>query len=300
MLRARPFDLCSGNGLRQGFPSAGRRQRRTTLATPEQLRDGWDKFAAGYDEAVTPFGMRVADDALGRIKVGSGMRFLDVAAGGGALSIPAARRGAKVLATDFSPVMVDRIRERARLEGLQDLDAKVMDGQALELADNTFDIVGSQMGIMMFPNRQRGFAELYRVAKPGGIAIVVVFGPIDAVEGFFLVFQAVQNSVPGFRPPSNSPLFSLGNPDRLRSEMAESGFREIRVETVDHGLEVESASHLWNLLASATPPIGELAAKLSAQHVAAVESPLDEILRQRAGAVPAVLSMRFHIGIGTK
>ena len=47
----------------------------------------------------------------------AGMRFLDVAAGSGALSIPAARLGARVLATDQSPVMLELLEERARAEG---------------------------------------------------------------------------------------------------------------------------------------------------------------------------------------
>jgi len=59
------------------------------------------------------------------------MRFLDVAAGTGALSIPAARLGAQVMATDISPAMVKRLNARAREEGLPNLDARVMDGLAL-------------------------------------------------------------------------------------------------------------------------------------------------------------------------
>ena len=44
------------------------------MTAPEQLRDAWDRFAAGYDEAVTPFGMRIAEDALRRVDVRPGMR----------------------------------------------------------------------------------------------------------------------------------------------------------------------------------------------------------------------------------
>ncbi len=86
------------------------------MTSPEQMRDAWDKFAAGYDDAVTPFTMRIAEDALRRVDIRPGIRLLDVAAGGGALSIPAARLGAQVLATDFSPAMVGRLNARARDE----------------------------------------------------------------------------------------------------------------------------------------------------------------------------------------
>jgi len=64
--------------------------------------------------------------------VRAGEDLLDVAAGPGALSLPAARLGAKVLSVDFSPAMVDLIQQRARGEGLENLTARVMDGTALE------------------------------------------------------------------------------------------------------------------------------------------------------------------------
>jgi ubiquinone/menaquinone biosynthesis C-methylase UbiE len=84
------------------------------------------------------------------------MRFLDVAAGSGALSIPAARLGTQVLSVDFAPVMVERLNARAREEGLSGLEAYVMDGHALELEDGTFDISGSQNGVSLFPDLRRG------------------------------------------------------------------------------------------------------------------------------------------------
>jgi ubiquinone/menaquinone biosynthesis C-methylase UbiE len=270
------------------------------MTNPAQMREAWDKFAAGYDTAITPFSMQIAADALERVKVGPSVRFLDVAAGGGALSIPAARLGADVLATDFSEVMVDRLKARTREEGLSNLEVRVMDGQALELADNTFDVAGSQLGIMLFPDRKRGLEELARVTKPGGQTMMVVFGPVNRVEGFAYLFQAVQRAVPGFKPPSNSPLFSLQDPEQLRKEMTGAGLSDVRVETVDHGMRVESGSHLWNMLTSAAPPLGALAAKLSEEQKTMTRSALDAILNERPEGTPANLNMQFHIGIGTK
>jgi ubiquinone/menaquinone biosynthesis C-methylase UbiE len=71
----------------------------------EQTRDAWDAIARGYDEFVTDTHLWLGHEALTRAGVGPGLRFLDVAAGSGALSVPAARLGARVLATDLSPAM---------------------------------------------------------------------------------------------------------------------------------------------------------------------------------------------------
>lgn len=114
----------------------------------EQIRTAWDRLAVGYDEFVTPTSNRVvAEDALSRAGLRSGMRLLDVASGSGALSIPAARMGADVLAVDISPAMIEHLKARAREAGLSNLEARVMDGHALELEDDRFDISASQFGL---------------------------------------------------------------------------------------------------------------------------------------------------------
>src|SRR6187200_1868318 len=110
----------------------------------------WDRIAEGYNRSVTPSHMWLGNEGLRRVGLHSGMRFLDVAAGSGALSIPAARLGAEVLATDQSPVMLELLAARAREEGLI-IETRVMDGHALELPDSRFDVVGSQFGVMLFP-----------------------------------------------------------------------------------------------------------------------------------------------------
>jgi hypothetical protein len=74
------------------------------------------------------------------------------------------------------------------------------------------------------------------------------------------------------------------------------------VETANHGMEIPSATHLWDTLTSAAPPIGALVAKLTGEQRAAVQQALGGMLRQRSGGGggPIALNMRVHIGIGTK
>ena len=69
------------------------------VAPPE----AWDAIAEGYDRYVAPQEAELADEALRLVALEPGERFLDVAAGTGGLGLPAARLGAEVLATDWSP-----------------------------------------------------------------------------------------------------------------------------------------------------------------------------------------------------
>ena len=280
-------------------------RREEALTTPEEIRDAWDKIAAGYDEFVTPSGgMAIAEDALRRVGLRPDMRLLDVAAGSGALSIPAARLGAQVLAVDLSPAMIERLNARVRKEGLSNLEGRVMDGHALELEENTFDISASQFGVMLFPDLPRGLSELARVTKPGGRVLLVVYGPPQQVEflGFFM--GAIQAAVPGFTglPMDPVPLpFQVADPEKLRQELANAGLKDIRVETGTENLEFQSGKHMWDWVTNSNPIGAGLVADLTEEQRAAAQQALDGMLRQRSGGSgPAVLTSPVHIGIGAK
>jgi ubiquinone/menaquinone biosynthesis C-methylase UbiE len=277
------------------------------MATPEleQTRGAWDEIAAGYDELVTPSHMALAEQALRRAGLRPGMRFVDVAAGSGALSIPAARLGADVLSTDVSPLMLERLEARARQEQL-DISTQVMDGHALELADESFDLSGSQFGVMLFPDMPRGIAELARVTRPEGRVVLVVFGPAKRVEFFGFFVRAIKAAVPGFTgPPMDPPPlpFQLHDPDRVRQVLAEAGLKDIRGETTTENLDFASGAHLWDWLVNSNPIAGEILAQLdlTEQQTALVREALDDMVRERSGGNGhAVLTSPINIGIATK
>jgi ubiquinone/menaquinone biosynthesis C-methylase UbiE len=271
----------------------------------EETRAAWNEISAGYDKFVTPTHMWLANEGLRRAGLQAGMYFLDVAAGSGALSIPAARQGAQVLSTDIAPGMLERLQMRARQEGLN-LETRVMDGHALELEDNTFDVSGSQFGVMLFPDMPRGISELARVIKPGGRVLMNVYGNPEQIEflGFFV--HAIQSVVPSFTGPPTDQVdlpFQLANPEKLHQELANAGLKEIRVETITERLEFHSAQQMWNWLTNSNPIAGMILAglNLTIEQTGEVHQALEEMLRARAGGNgSAILTNPIHIGVGTK
>lgn len=267
----------------------------------EQTRAAWDEIAAGYDRFVTPTHMWLADQALDRAGVGAGMRFLDVACGSGALSIPAARRGARVVAVDQSPVMIERLGERARAEGFE-LDARVMDGHALDLADDAVDASGSQFGVMLFPDLPRGLRELVRVTRPGGPVVIVAYGDPSGVEFIGVFIAAMHAVVPGFTgiPDDPPPLpFQVADPARLRSELVAAGLAEVRLETITEALEFDSGRAMWNWVTNSNPIGAMLVADLTSAQRERLRTTLEDMLRERGGGGPAVLTNPVHIAVGT-
>ena len=274
------------------------------MGTLEDTRAAWDRIAPGYDEFVTPTHMWLASEGLRRAGLRPGMRFLDVAAGSGALSIPAARLGARVLSVDLSPTMVERLRARARDEGLSNLEVRVMDGHALELADDAFDLAGSQFGVMLFPDLPRGVREMARVTKPGGRVLMNVYGPPANIEFLAFFVAAVQAAVPGFTglPSDPPPLpFQVADPDKLGRELADAGLRDVRVETVTESLAFQTGKQMWDWVVNSNPIGAHLVANLTDEHRAVVREALEGMVRERAGGSgPATLTNPVHIGVGTK
>lgn len=268
-----------------------------------ETRDAWNSIAAGYDQFVTPTHMSLANEGLVRAGLVSGMRFLDVAAGSGGLSIPAARLGARVTSVDLSANMIERIETRAGKEGLS-LEGLVMDGHALELEDDAFDISGSQYGVMLFPDLPRGLREMARVTKPGGRVLVHAFGPPQHVEFLSFFMAAMQASVPDFAglPTDPPPLpFQVADPGKLAQELTNAGLKDVTVETVSEDLEFQSGQDMWDWVVNSNPIARMLVADLTPAQEEVVRQSLDEMLRERAGGDgPAVLTNPVHIAIGTK
>src|SRR5512134_1594942 len=265
-----------------------RRPRAMTQAHENQdTRAAWDKIAPGYDKTNTPTQMWLGTEGLRRAGLSAGMRFLDVAAGSGALSIPAARLGARVLATDQSPVMLELLRARAHQEGLN-VETRVMDGHALALDDNSFDMAGSQFGVMLFPDMPRGIREMARVVKPGGRVLMNVYGDPRKVEFFSVFVGAIQSVRPDFTgPPLDPPPlpFQLQDPERLRNELAVAGLKNINVETITETTEFQNGKDLWEWIVWSNPIVEMVLGSLSLSNEerGVIQQALDRMVRERAG-----------------
>jgi ubiquinone/menaquinone biosynthesis C-methylase UbiE len=266
--------------------------------------EAWDAIADGYDRYVAPQEVDLAGEALRIVGLEPGQRFLDVAAGTGGLSLPAARLGAQVLATDWSPAMIERFEARVREEGLSNAAGRVMDCHALELPDDHFDVTGSQFGVMLVPEQPRALRELVRVTRPGGRVLVIAYGSPPELEFLQIFIGALTAVAPGFPglPDDPPPLeFQVSDPDVLRRRLTEAGLKDVRVERTAERPAFASGQEMWDWVLYGNPIPGMLVADLTESQQARLRQVLDGMLRERAGANPrAVLTNAVNIGIGTK
>lgn len=266
--------------------------------------EAWDAIAHLYDEHVAA---GEADLALAGLRLAGlrpGQTFLDVCAGTGGLSLPAARLGAKVLATDWSPKMIEHFNARAAAEQL-DAEGQVMDCHALALDDDTYDVTGSQFGVMLVPDQAQAIREMVRVTRPGGRVLITAYGDPARFEALHFFLSAVQAVVPGFEGPAeDEPMleFQVADPDVLRQRLLDARLRDVAVDTTNHEqVRFRTGRQCWNWCIGSNPVPGMLVADLSDRERADIIAVLDGMVRERAdGSGATVLSAPLNIGVGTK
>lgn len=164
-------------------------------------------YPAMVETFLLPLGPRLVE-ACG---VEPGVGVLDVGAGTGNASMPAAKKGADVTASDLTPELLEAGRHRAEAEGLK-LRWVEGDAERLPFEDESFDVVMSCIGAMFAPHHQEVADEMVRVCRPGGKIGMLNWTPEGMIGGLFRTMGPFAPAPPpGAQPP---PLW--GSEDHLR------------------------------------------------------------------------------------
>jgi ubiquinone/menaquinone biosynthesis C-methylase UbiE len=97
---------------------------------------------------------------------------LDAGCGAGHTALALARSGAKVVAFDLTPAMLEQVERLATERGLNNVVTKQGDVEALPFDDATFDVIASRYSAHHWPHPLVALREFRRVLKPGGQLIL--------------------------------------------------------------------------------------------------------------------------------
>ncbi|MBW4521465.1 MAG: class I SAM-dependent methyltransferase [Scytolyngbya sp. HA4215-MV1] len=121
---------------------------------------------ADYFEACTAPENRFILKHLGDIR---DKYLLDLGCGAGENSVYFAQRGARCVASDYSPGMVEVALKLAESNGVQ-VEGRTINAMAIDFPDNTFDIVYASNLLHHIPDPELTLLEMHRILKPGGKA----------------------------------------------------------------------------------------------------------------------------------
>ena len=219
------------------------------VAFKETTREQWQRSATAWYRW-TPTLQRwldpVTDTMLQFARIRPGNRVLDIAAGAGEPALSAASRvgpNGYVLATDISANILAFAEQVARERGLTNVETRVMDGEDLDLPDSSFDAVLSRLGLIYFPDRDRGLTEMHRVLRPGGRVVVAGFTSPEANRFFSIPISIIRRRAQLAPPiPGQPGPFSLGAPGVLEGALGRAHFENIETEIVRSPLRLDSAA----------------------------------------------------------
>ena len=169
-------------------------------------------WASGdYPSMVETFLLPLGPRLVQASGIGPKMRVLDVAAGTGNASLPAAEAGAEVVASDLTPELLEEGRARAEAAGLA-LEWAEADAEDLPFDDESFDVVMSSIGCMFAPRHQEVADQLVRVCKPGGKIALLSWTPEGMIGALFRTMKPFAPPP----PPGAQPAPLWGSEDHLR------------------------------------------------------------------------------------
>ena len=178
-----------------------------------------------------------------------GERVLEVGTGLGEVGAAVARRvapGGEVLLTDVSPGML--AAAQTRLGELPNGSFAIADATALQFEDGAFDRAVARFALMLIPQPAEAFAELRRVLRDGGrLAFAVWTSAPENQWGSAIGHTLLRLGLVDPPEPDSPGPFRLADPERIRSLLAGSGFREVALEPVAISMRYDSLEHYWEV-----------------------------------------------------
>lgn len=211
---------------------------------------------------------------------------LETAAGTGVVPRALAPRlaaDATYVVTDLNPPMLERARAQ------QPEDARLVwqqaDAMTLPFEDARFDVVCCQFGAMFLPDRVAGYAEAWRVLRPGGHFLFSAWDSLASNDFPEVVARAVADAFPD-DPPTFVARLPHGYHDvaRVRADVEAAGFAAVDIETVERESVAPGPREVAVAFCQGTPLRSEIEARR--------EPPLDVVTHRAAGA----LAERFGAG----
>jgi SAM-dependent methyltransferase len=258
-------------------------------------RAGWERAAASYDECWTDTRLFV-EPLLDAAGVAAGSRVLDVACGPGYVSEAAVARGADPVGVDVSAAMVEAAR--ARRPGLTFV---VGDAQRLPFADESFDAVTMNFGILHLSQPEAAVAEARRVLIPGGRFAFTAWVEEGNAAAEIVDGAVAANALP-VELPEGPPFYRFADADECRRTLAEGGFDagSVRTETIAATWRVPTAELLFEAEIRAGVRTGTVVRAQPPDRLQAIRDAIVAGARQYAGGGELALPIVARVCAGVR
>ncbi len=266
----------------------------------EKSRAAWNQMAARWErnrEYMWNTTHHVAEWLVDEVQPQQGDVILDLAGGPGDNGFLAAQRvgsSGRIIETDFAAEMVKVARRRATELELDNVETRTLDAEEMDLGDDSVDGIICRWGFMLMLDPRSALEECRRVLKDGRrLALSVWAGPEKnpwvTITGKTMRELGYQPAGDPFGPGG---MFSMAEPDAIRTMLMDAGFTDITIEDMAVNWNYSSYEEAWNFMTQLVGAIAALLKELPANEVETLRSALEnnlETFRTNAGiALPGV------------
>ena len=201
----------------------------------------WERSARSYHNFWTRLTSQAIDPLLSAVQRHDATRLLDIATGAGNVAQAAVGTGMRVVGVDFSTAMLAQARRQYPYINFCEGDA-----EALPFADNSFDAVVINFGLLHFGRPEQALAETHRVLRPGGRVGFTVWATPETAIGFQIMLQAIEtHGDPDVQLPEGPPFFRFSDPDESERTLRTIGYTNPSITKVQQTWRLPSPNDLF-------------------------------------------------------
>jgi SAM-dependent methyltransferase len=261
--------------------------RLASHAVWEAMAPGWEERHGWFETAARP----VTERMLEVLQMHPGETILELAAGTGVVgfsALGALGGDTRLILSDFSTAMVEAARRQGAELGLDRVEYRVLDAEALELPDESVDGVLCRWGYMLLGDPGRALAETRRVLRDGRHVSCAVFAGPEKNPWAALPMSVLVES--GHLPPpgpGQPGILALADPARLGRLFADAGLTDPEIEEVPFVFPFTDEDDYWRFLSDVAGAISMTLGRLDSEA-------LDDV---RANLAPRLEPYRAPAGL---
>jgi ubiquinone/menaquinone biosynthesis C-methylase UbiE len=252
--------------------------RRMTYEVAEAVAPGWERRRASIEEVAAP----VRNWMIEALAPSEGDTVLELACGAGDTGFEAAAivgDNGLLIASDFSPRMLEAARRRGEEIGARNVDFEVMDAENIGLEDDSVDGVLCRFGYMLMADPAAALAETRRVLRPGGRLSLAVWGSPERNPFFTTIAMALVQRDLMPPPDLEAPgIFFMASPERTAGLLEGAGFVEVRTEEIAVELPMASVEEYVEFVKDTSGPIAFALMEAPAEQREELSLPLEEAM----------------------
>jgi len=246
----------------------------------------YNAAADHFDDEPLGFWARIGQRTIERLPLAPGATVLDVGCGTGASALPAAEKvgsRGRVIGVDLAERLLAIARQKARDQGLANVEFRSGDMERLGYPDGHFDAVVSVFSIFFVTDMVRQVRELWRMVRPGGTLAITTWGPRMFEPGTTHWWSAVKEVRPDL-VPAVSPWSRITEPESVGDLLREAGIADVETHAESGRQTLLSPEDWWAVvLGSGFRWTVEQLGPDAAERVRAAN--LAQLRRRRVGAI---------------